>query len=69
MDLFDKLVDRPGPLGSFTKDGYGYYTFPKLEGPIGPEMKFQGKDMVVWSVNDYLGLANRPDVRKADADA
>ena len=69
MDLFDKLVDRPGPLGSFTKDGYGYYTFPKLEGPIGPEMTFQGKDMVVWSVNDYLGLANRPDVRKADADA
>ncbi|MDR9388010.1 MAG: pyridoxal phosphate-dependent aminotransferase family protein [Balneolaceae bacterium] len=69
MDLFDKLVDRPGPLGSFTKDGYGYYTFPKLEGPIGPEMTFQGKEMVVWSVNDYLGLANRPDVRKADADA
>lgn len=69
MDLFDKLVDRPGPLGSFTKDGYGYYTFPKLEGPIGPEMTFQGKEMVVWSVNDYLGLANRPDIRKADTDA
>lgn len=69
MDLFDKLQGRPGPLGEFTSEGYGYYTFPKLEGPIGPEMKFNGKDVVVWSVNDYLGIANHPEVREADRKA
>lgn len=69
MDLFDKLQSRPGPLGEFTTDGYGYYTFPRLEGPIGPEMNFNGKPMVVWSVNDYLGMANHPEVRKVDAEA
>jgi glycine C-acetyltransferase len=69
MDLFDKLEGRPGPLGEFTSDGYGYYTFPKLEGPIGPKMKFNGKDVIVWSVNDYLGVASQPEVLKADADA
>ncbi|MEX0771099.1 MAG: pyridoxal phosphate-dependent aminotransferase family protein [Balneolaceae bacterium] len=67
MDLFDKLEGRPGPLGEFTSTGYGYYTFPKLEGPIGPEMKFQGKDVIVWSVNDYLGIASHPHIRKVDA--
>jgi len=69
MDLFDKLEGRPSPLGEFTSDGYGYYTFPKLEGPIGPEMKFNGEDVIVWSVNDYLGVGNNPEVRKADAEA
>jgi glycine C-acetyltransferase len=69
MDLFDKLKDRPSPLGKFTSDGYGYYTFPRLEGPIGPEMKFNGKDVIVWSVNDYLGIANNPKIRKVDVDA
>jgi len=69
MDLFDKLQGRPGPLGEFTSDGYGYYTFPKLEGPIGPVMKFNGKDVVVWSVNDYLGVASHPEVRKTDVEA
>ncbi len=69
MDLFDKLEKRPGPLGSFTSDGYGYYTFPKLEGPLGPEMKFNGKDMVVWSINDYLGIGSNEEIRKADAEA
>lgn len=66
MDLFDKLKDRPSPLGPFTSDGYGYFTFPKLEGPIGPIMKFNGKEVVVWSVNDYLGLASRPEILAAD---
>lgn len=69
MDLFDKIAGRPGPLGPFTSEGYGYITFPRLEGPIGPEMKFNGKDQVVWSVNDYLGLASHPEVLQADADA
>ncbi|MGM0587382.1 MAG: aminotransferase class I/II-fold pyridoxal phosphate-dependent enzyme [Bacteroidota bacterium] len=69
MDLFDKLEGRPGPLGEFTSDGYGYYTFPKLEGPIGSSMKFQGKDVIVWSVNDYLGVASQPEVLKTDAEA
>lgn len=69
MDLFDKIDGRPSPLGPFTSEGYGYTTFPKLEGPIGPEMRFNGKDQIVWSVNDYLGLASHPDVLKADADA
>jgi glycine C-acetyltransferase len=69
MDLFDKLEGRPGPLGKFTSDGYGYYTFPKLEGPIGPKMKFNGKDVIVWSVNDYLGIGNHPEIRKVDVEA
>ncbi len=69
MDLFDKLEGRPGPLGPFTSDGYGYYTFPKLEGPIGPEMTFNGKKVVVWSVNDYLGIGNNPHIRKVDEEA
>jgi glycine C-acetyltransferase len=67
MDLFDKLQDRPSPLGPFTSDGYGYYTFPRLEGPLGPEMKFNGKDVVVWSINDYLGIGGRAEVKAYDA--
>lgn len=67
MDLFDKLQDRPGPLGEFTSDGYGYYTFPKLEGPLGPVMKFNGKDVVVWSINDYLGVGGKKEVLEYDA--
>ena len=69
MDLFDKLEGRPGPLGEFTSNGYGYYTFPRLEGPLGPVMKFNGKDMIVWSINDYLSIGNHPEVRDADVTA
>lgn len=69
MDLFDKLEGRPSPLGPFTSEGYGYYTFPRLEGPLGPEMKFNGKDMVVWSINDYLGIGSNDYVKKVDAEA
>ena len=69
MDLFDKLENRPSPLGPFTSAGYGYYTFPKLEGPLGPEMKFNGKDMVVWSINDYLGVGSNEKVKQIDAEA
>ncbi len=69
MDLFDKLEERPSPLGPFTSEGYGYYTFPKLEGPLGPEMKFNGKDMVVWSINDYLGIGSNEEIKKVDTEA
>ena len=69
MDLFDKLVNRPSPLGPFTSTGYGYYTFPKLEGPLGPDMKFNGKDMVVWSINDYLGVGSNEKIKQIDAAA
>ena len=69
MDLFDKLANRPSPLGPFTSAGYGYYTFPKLEGPLGPEMKFNGKDMVVWSINDYLGVGSNEKIKQIDAKA
>lgn len=68
MDLFNKLQGRPGPLGEFTSEGYGYYTFPKLKGPLGPEMKFNDKDVIVWSINDYLGIGGRPEVKEFDAE-
>ncbi len=69
MDLFDKLLKNRGPLGQHAKDSHGYFTFPKLEGEIGTRMVFRGKERLVWSLNNYLGLANHPEVRKADADA
>ncbi len=69
QDIFDKIKKNRGPLGQHAKESHGYFTFPKLEGPIGNRMMFRGKDMLVWSVNNYLGLANHPEVRKVDADS
>lgn len=69
MDIFDKIKKNPGPLGQYQQDAHGYLTFPKLEGPISNKMKFRGKEMLVWSINNYLGLANHPEIRKVDADA
>ncbi len=69
MDIFDKIKETMGPLGKYGKDAHGYFMFPKLEGEIGPRMKFRGKEVLNWSLNNYLGLANHPEVRKADADA
>lgn len=69
MDIFDKLDISKTPLGRFADEDDGYFMFPKLEGEIAPRMKFQGKEVLVWSLNSYLGLANHPDVRKADAEA
>ncbi len=69
MDLFEKLKKNRGPLGQHAKDSHGYFTFPKLEGEIGTRMVFRGKERLVWSLNNYLGLANHPEVRKADAEA
>jgi len=69
VDIFDKIVNNMGALGQFADAGYGYYFFPKLEGEISNRMKFRGRDMLVWSLNNYLGLANHPEVRQADAEA
>ena len=68
-DIFERLVKNYGPIGQHRERAHGYFAFPKLEGEIGGRMKFRGKEVVVWSLNNYLGLANHPDVRKADADA
>lgn len=69
MDLFAKLQTNLGPLGKHSKFSDGYFSFPKLEGEIAPRMMFQGKEVLTWSLNNYLGLANDPEVRKTDAEA
>lgn len=69
MDVFDKLVKDGGPIGQHMDRAHGYFAFPKLDGPLGPRMQFRGKDMIVWSLNNYLGLVNHPEVRKADTEA
>lgn len=68
-DIFEKLLKNSGPIGQHRERAHGYFAFPKLEGEIGSRMKFRGKEMVVWSLNNYLGLANHPEIRKTDADA
>jgi len=68
-DIFEKLIKNQGPIGQHRQRGHGYFAFPKLEGEIGSRMKFRGKEMIVWSLNNYLGLANHPEVRKTDAEA
>jgi len=69
VDIFDKIHKNRGPLGQYQKEAHGYFMFPKLEGEIKPRMKFRGKEVLTWSLNNYLGLANHPEVRKADAEA
>ncbi|MCD4735963.1 MAG: aminotransferase class I/II-fold pyridoxal phosphate-dependent enzyme [Bacteroidales bacterium] len=69
MDIFDKIDKSFGPLGQYMEQAHGYYMFPKLEGEISNRMKFMGKDCLIWSLNNYLGLANHPEIRKADAEA
>ena len=70
MDIFDRIRnDEGGPLGQYRKKAHGYFMFPKLEGQIQPRMIFNGKEVLAWTFNNYLGLANHPEVRKADADA
>lgn len=69
MDIFEKLRTNMGSLGQYMKQAHGYFAFPKLEGEIGTKMKFRGKEVLVWSLNNYIGLANHPEVRAADAQA
>ena len=68
-DIFERMRTNRGPLGKWASLAEGYFAFPKLEGPIGNRMYFQGKEVITWSVNDYLGLANHSEVRKVDAEA
>lgn len=67
-DIFEKIEKNMGPIGEHSKESHGYFTFPKLEGEIGPHMNFRGKKLLNWSLNNYLGLANHPEVRQADAE-
>ncbi|MBS4043739.1 MAG: aminotransferase class I/II-fold pyridoxal phosphate-dependent enzyme [Chitinophagaceae bacterium] len=68
-DIFEKLIKNYGPLGQHRERAHGYFAFPKLEGDISSRMKFRGKEMIVWSLNNYLGLANHPEIRKVDTEA
>lgn len=70
VDIFERIKkDSGGPIGQYFKEGYGYYMYPRLEGELGPHMTFNGVPVLNWSLNNYLGLANDPEVRKADAEA
>jgi len=69
VDIFDKIKKNRGPLGQYQKEAHGYFTFPKLEGELKPRMTFRGKEVLNWSINNYIGLANHPEVRKADEEA
>lgn len=69
MDLYERLRQNPGPLGKYRSSAEGYFIFPELEGPLGNRMRFNGKEVICWSINNYLGLANHPSVRSADSTA
>ena len=68
IDIFSKIEKSMGPIGEHSKASHGYFTFPKLEGDIAPHMNFRGKSLLNWSLNNYLGLANHPEVRQADTE-
>ena len=68
-DLFERIIKDKGPLGKWAEQAEGYYVFPKLEGPISNRMHFNGKEVITWSINDYLGLANHPEILRVDGDA
>jgi glycine C-acetyltransferase len=69
MDIFEKIKKNRGALGQYQDFGHGYFAFPKLEGEIEPHMRFKGKEVLTWSLNNYLGLANHPEIRKVDAES
>ncbi len=66
MDIFEKINNNKGALGQYQESAHGYFTFPKLEGEISPRMKFNGREVLTWSLNNYLGLANNPEIRETD---
>jgi len=68
-DLFQRIIENKGPLGKWASVAEGYFVFPKLQGPISNRMMFNGKEVITWSVNDYLGLANNNEVRQVDSEA
>ena len=69
-DIFDRIRQSSGgPIGQYREKAEGYFAFPKLEGELGPHMKFNGQDVLCWSLNNYLGLANHPEIRRVDAEA
>ena len=69
VDIFERVKKEKGNIGQYAKQAHGYFSFPKLEGEIGPRMKFRGREVLNWSLNNYIGLANHPEVRKVDAEA
>ena len=69
MDIFDKIKQHRGALGQYQKEAHGYFIFPKLEGELAPRMKFRGKEVLNWSLNNYIGLGNHPEIREVDAKA
>lgn len=69
VDIFERVKKQRGNIGQYAKEAHGYFAFPKLEGEIGPRMMFRGKEVLNWSLNNYIGLANDPEVRQADAEA
>ncbi len=69
MDIFERIKHNRGPIGQHSKESHGYFSFPKLEGDLGAHMTFRGKPVLVWSLNNYLGLGNDPEIRKVDAEA
>jgi glycine C-acetyltransferase len=69
MDIFEKIKKNRGSIGVYQEFGHGYFSFPKLEGEIAPHMKFKGKEVLTWSLNNYLGLANHPEIRKVDTES
>ena len=70
MEIFERIAkDSGGPIGQYRDRAHGYFVFPRLEGELGPHMRFNGVDVLNWSLNNYLGLANHPEIRKVDAEA
>lgn len=69
MDIFERISkDSGGPIGQYREHADGYFSFPRLEGELGPRMVFNGKEVLCWSLNNYLGLANHPEIRRVDAE-